>query len=154
DTINAIKQAAEFGIGRSANQRLAALLLQFPDIHALGLEAAQGLTSTETFVWNLTDETRAWTQRFVKLNGGKPPSLIHAGTYGATLHYLKAVAAAGTTDADKVAAKMKEMPIDDFYTKGSVREDGRVMRPYYLLQVKTPAESKGQFDYVKVLATV
>jgi branched-chain amino acid transport system substrate-binding protein len=155
DTINAIKQAAEFGVGRSADQRLAALLLQFPDIHALGLEAAQGLTSTETFVWNLTDETRAWTKRFLKLNGGaKPPSMIHAGTYGATLHYLKAVAAAGTTDADKVVAKMKEIPIDDFYTKGSVREDGRVMRPYYLLQVKTPAESKYQFDYVKVLATV
>jgi branched-chain amino acid transport system substrate-binding protein len=80
--------------------------------------------------------------------------MIHAGTYGATLHYLKAVAAAGTTDATKVVAKMKELPIDDFYTKGTVREDGRVMRPYYLLQVKKPSESKYQFDYLKLLATV
>ena len=80
--------------------------------------------------------------------------MIHAGTYGGTLHYLKAVAAAGTTDATKVVAKMKELPIDDFYTKGTVREDGRVMRPYYLLQVKKPSESKYQFDYLKLLATV
>jgi branched-chain amino acid transport system substrate-binding protein len=98
--------------------------------------------------------TSAWTKRFLALNGGKPPSMIHAGTYGATLHYLKAVAAAGTTDATKVVAKMKELPIDDFYTKGSVREDGRVMRPYYLLQVKKPSESKYPFDYLKLLATV
>jgi branched-chain amino acid transport system substrate-binding protein len=154
DTINAVKQAAEFGLGRGNDQRLAALLLQFPDTHALGLEAAQGLTASETFVWDLDDKTRAWTKRFLALNGGKPPSMIHAGTYGATLHYLKAVAAAGTTDATKVVAKMKELPIDDFYTKGTVREDGRVMRPYYLLQVKKPSESKYPFDYLKLLATV
>jgi branched-chain amino acid transport system substrate-binding protein len=154
DTINAIKQAAEFGLGRAGNQRVAALLVQFPDIHALGLDVAQGLTATETFFWDLNDQTRAWTKRFLALNGGKPPSMIHAGTYGGTLHYLKAVAAAGTTDATKVVAKMKEIPIDDFYTKGSVREDGRVMRPYYLLQVKKPAESKYPLDYMKLLATV
>jgi branched-chain amino acid transport system substrate-binding protein len=109
---------------------------------------------TETFFWDLDDATRAWTKRFLARNGGKPPSMIHAGTYGATLHYLKAVAAAGTTDATKVVAKMKELPIDDFYTKGTVREDGRVMRPYYLLQVKKPSESKYPFDYLKLLATV
>ena len=154
DTINAIKQAAEFGLGRSGTQRVAALLVQFPDIHALGLQVAQGLTATETFFWDLNDETRAWTKRFLARNGGKPPSMIHAGTYGATLHYLKAVAAAGTTEAGAVVAKMKEIPVDDFYTKGSVREDGRVMRPYYLLQVKTPAESKYPLDYMKLLATV
>jgi branched-chain amino acid transport system substrate-binding protein len=154
DTINSIKQAAEFGLGRAGNQRVAALLVQFPDIHALGLEVAQGLTATETFFWDLDDQTRAWTKRFLVRNGGKPPSMIHAGTYGGTLHYLKAVAAAGTTDATKVVAKMKEMPVDDFYTKGSVREDGRVMRPYYLLQVKKPADSKYPFDYMKLLATV
>jgi branched-chain amino acid transport system substrate-binding protein len=154
DTINSIKQAAEFGVGRNGDQRVAALLLQFTDVNSLGLEVAQGLTATETFVWDLNDQTRAWTKRFLALNGGKPPSMIHAGTYGATLHYLKAVAAAGTTDADKVVAKMKEIPIDDFYTKGTVREDGRVMRPYYLLQVKKPSESKYPFDYEKVLATV
>jgi branched-chain amino acid transport system substrate-binding protein len=154
DTINAIKQAAEFGLGRSGTQRVAALLVQFPDIHALGLQVAQGLTATETFFWDLNDETRAWTKQFLARNGGKPPSMIHAGTYGATLHYLKAVAAAGTTEAGAVVAKMKEIPVDDFYTKGSVREDGRVMRPYYLLQVKAPAESKYPFDYMKLLATV
>ena len=154
DTINAIKQAAEFGLGRNGDQRVAALLLQFPDTHALGLQAAQGLTAAETFFWDLDDSTRAWTKRFLTLNNGKPPSMIHAGTYGATLHYLKAVAAAGTTDATKVVAKMKELPIDDFYTKGTVREDGRVMRPYYLLQVKKPAESRYPFDYLNLLATV
>jgi branched-chain amino acid transport system substrate-binding protein len=154
DTINAIKQAAEFGLAKTGAQHVAALLLQFPDVHALGLEVAQGLTATETFVWNLDDQTRAWTKRFLSLNGGKPPSMIHAGTYGAALHYLKAVDAAGTTDATAVVAKMKEIPIDDFYTKGSVREDGRVMRPYYLLRVKTPTESKYPFDYLNVLATV
>jgi branched-chain amino acid transport system substrate-binding protein len=154
DTINAIKQAAEFGLGRAGTQRVAALLVQFPDIHALGLQVAQGLTATETFFWDLNDETRAWTKRFLAKNGGKPPSMIHAGTYGATLHYLKAVAAAGTSEAGAVVAKMKEIPVEDFYTKGSVREDGRVMRPYYLLQVKTPAESKYPFDYMKLLATV
>jgi branched-chain amino acid transport system substrate-binding protein len=154
DTINAIKQAAEFGLGRAGTQRVAALLVQFPDIHALGLQVAQGLTATETFFWDLNDETRAWTKRFIMRNGGKPPSMIHAGTYGGTLHYLKAVAAAGTSEAGAVVAKMKEIPVEDFYTKGSVREDGRVMRPYYLLQVKTPAESKYPFDYMKLLATV
>jgi branched-chain amino acid transport system substrate-binding protein len=154
DTINAIKQAAEFGLGRAGTQRVAALLVQFPDIHALGLQVAQGLTATETFFWDLNDETRAWTKRFLARNSGKPPSMIHAGTYGGTLHYLKAVAAAGTTEAGAVVAKMKEIPVDDFYTKGSVREDGRVMRPYYLLQVKAPGESKYPFDYVKLLATV
>jgi len=115
---------------------------------------AQGLTASETFFWDLDDATRAWTKRFLTRNNGKPPSMIHAGTYGATLHYLKAVAAAGTTDATKVVAKMKELPIDDFYTKGTVREDGRVMRPYYLLQVKKPSESRYAFDYLKLLATV
>src|SRR5207245_10410566 len=140
-------------LSRSGDQRVAALLLQFPDTNALGLETAQGLTASETFFWDLDDATRAWTKRFLARNNGKPPSMIHAGTYGATLHYLKAVAAAGTTDAAKVVAKMKELPIDDFYTKGKVREDGRVMRPYYLLQVKKPSESKYPFDYLKLLAT-
>jgi branched-chain amino acid transport system substrate-binding protein len=154
DTINAVKQAGEFGLGRKGDQRVAALLLQFPDTHALGLEAAQGLTASETFFWDLDDATRAWTKRLLARNAGKPPSMIHAGTYGATLHYLKAMAAAGTTDADKVVAKMKELPIDDFYTKGTVREDGRVMRPYYLLQVKKPSESRYQYDYLRILATV
>jgi branched-chain amino acid transport system substrate-binding protein len=154
DTINSIKQAAEFGLGKGGGQRLVGLLVQFPDTHALGLSVAQGLTATETFYWDLDDATRAWTKRFLARNNGKPPSMIHAGTYGGVLHYLKAVAAAGTTDATAVVAKMKELPVDDFYTKARIREDGRVMRNYYLMQVKTPAESKYQFDYYKVLATI
>jgi branched-chain amino acid transport system substrate-binding protein len=153
DTITSIKQAAEFGIG-SSGQRVAGLLVQFPDTHALGLKAAQGLTVTETFYWDLNDATRAWTKRLMERNSNKPPSMIHAGTYGGTLHYLKAVAAAETTDATKVVQKMKELPIDDFYTKAKVREDGRVMRPYYLMQVKKPEESKYPLDYYKVLETV
>jgi branched-chain amino acid transport system substrate-binding protein len=153
DTINSVKQAAEFGIVKGG-QRIAGLLVQFPDVHALGLATAQGIVMTASFDWSLTDQTRAWTQRFLKLNGGKPPSMIHAGTYGGTLHYLKAVQAAGTTDATKVVEKMKELPIDDFYTKGTVREDGRVMRPYYLMEVKKPEDSKGPLDYTKLLATI
>jgi branched-chain amino acid transport system substrate-binding protein len=154
DAINAIKQAAEFGIGKSADQRLVGLLVQFPDTHALGLTVAQGLTATETFYWDLNEATRAWTKRFLERNGGKPPSMIHAGTYGGVLHYLKAVAAAGATDATRVVAMMKQLPVDDFYTKATIREDGRVMRNYYLMQVKSPAESKYPLDYYKVLATI
>jgi len=154
DAINSIKQAAEFGIGKGGGQRLVGLLVQFPDTHALGLNVAQGLTVTETFYWDLNDATRSWTKRFLERNGGKPPSMIHAGTYGGVLHYLKAVAAAGTTDATKVVATMKQIPVDDFYTKATIREDGRVMRNYYLMQVKTPAESKYPLDYYKVLATI
>ena len=153
DTINSVKQAAEFGIVKGG-QRIAGLLLQFPDVHALGLATAQGLVMTASFDWSLTEDTRAWTKRFLAVNGGKPPSMIHAGTYGAVLHYLKAVAAAGTTDATKVVESMKALPVEDFYTKGRVREDGRVMREYYLMQVKTPEESKGPLDYTKLLARI
>jgi branched-chain amino acid transport system substrate-binding protein len=155
DTINSIKQAAEFGIGKDGRQRLVGLLVQYPDTHALGLAVAQGLTVTETFYWDLDDKTRAWTRRLLdRLGPNKAPSMIHAGTYGGVLHYLKAVQAAGTTDATAVVAKMKEIPIDDFYTQGRVREDGRVMRPYYLMQVKSPAESKYPLDYYKVIARI
>jgi branched-chain amino acid transport system substrate-binding protein len=153
DTINSVKQAAEFGIVKGG-QRIAGLLLQFPDVHALGLATAQGLVMTASFDWSLTEATRAWTQRFLARNGGKPPSMIHAGTYGAVLHYLKAVAAAGTTDATKVVETMKALPVEDFYTKARIREDGRVMREFYLMQVKTPAESAGPFDYTKLLARI
>src|SRR5258706_5575582 len=153
DTINSVKQAAEFGIMKGG-QKGAGLLVQFPDVHALGLATAQGIVMTASFDWTLTDATRAWTKRFLALNGGKPPSMIHAGTYGGTLHYLKAVQAAGTTDATKVVEKMKALPIEDFYTKAKIREDGRVMRPYYLMHVKSPAESKGPLDYTKLLATI
>jgi len=153
DTINSVKQAAEFGIMKSG-QRVAGLLVQFPDVHALGLPTAQGIVMTASFDWSLTEATRAWTKRFMALNGGKPPSMIHAGTYGGVLHYLKAVEKAGTTDATKVVETMKALPVDDFYTKAKIREDGRVMRDFYLLQVKSPEESKAPLDYVKLLATI
>ena len=154
DTINSIKQGAEFGI-TAGGQKIAALLTHFPDVHALSLKVAQGLVVTESYHWDLNDETRAWFKKFVARNNGRPPSLIHAGTYGGVLHYLKAVKAAGTDEAKAVVAKMKELPIDDFYTKGArIREDGRVMRPFYLMEVKKPEESKYPFDYYKLLATI
>ena len=153
DTINSIKQAAEFGIVKGG-QRLAGLLVFLNDIHALGLETAQGLVITTPFYWDQNDETRAWTRRFVERHG-KPASYIQAGTYSAVMHYLKAIAAAGTDDGRTVAAKMKALPVDDFMTKGAqVREDGRVMRDMYLVQVKSPAESKYPWDYYKILTTI
>jgi branched-chain amino acid transport system substrate-binding protein len=154
DTINSIKQAAEFGIV-AGGQRLAGLLVFVTDVHSLGLKTAQGLVVTESFYWDLNDETRAWSKRFMAKHGGKAPTMVHAGVYSAVSHYLKAVKAAGTDEAQKVAAKMREMPVSDFMGKNvKVREDGRVMRDAYLLQVKAPSESKGPWDYYKVLATI
>ncbi len=154
DTINSIKQAAEFGIV-SGGQRLAGLLVFVTDVHALGLKTAQGLVVTESFYWDLNDETRAFSKRFMEKSGGKPPSMVQAGVYSAVAHYLKAIKEAGTDDADKVAAKMREMKVNDFMTKdGEIRIDGRVMRNAYLFQVKKPEESKGPWDYYKLLATI
>jgi branched-chain amino acid transport system substrate-binding protein len=154
DTINSIKQAAEFGIV-SGGQRLAGLLVFVTDVHALGLKTAQGLVVTESFYWDLNDETRAFSKRFMEKSGGKPPSMVQAGVYSAVAHYLKAIKAAGTDDADKVAAKMRETKVNDFMTKdGEIRIDGRVMRNAYLFQVKKPDESKGPWDYYKLLATI
>jgi branched-chain amino acid transport system substrate-binding protein len=154
DTINAIKQAAEFGIV-AGGQRLAGLLVFINDVHALGLKTAQGLVITESFYWDLNDETRAFAKRFQEKHKGMVPSMIQAGVYGAVSHYLKAVQAAGTDEAKAVSKKMKETPINDFMTKnGTIREDGRVVRDMYLLQVKKPEESKAKYDYYKVLATI
>ncbi len=154
DTINSIKQAAEFGIVKGG-QNLAGLLVFLPDIHGLGLNTAQGLVLTETFYWDLNDQTRAWTKRFVAANGGKYPSMIHAGVYGAVLHYLKAVEAGKTDDGTKVIAKMKELPTDDtLFGKGTIRADGRKLHPAYLFEVKKPSESKGPYDYYKLRATI
>lgn len=152
DTINAIKQANEFGITK--NQQIVGLLTYISDIHSLGLQNAQGLLLASAFYWDMDDETRAWTKRFLaRVN--KVPTMSNAGVYGAVLHYLKAVQAANTDDATKVVQKMKELPINDFFTKNaSVREDGRVMRNIYLFQVKSPAESKHTYDYYKLLATI
>jgi branched-chain amino acid transport system substrate-binding protein len=153
DTINAIKQGGEFGLVKGG-QRLAALLIFESDVQSLGLQTAQGLVTTTAFYWDQNDETRAWTKRF-RAKRDKLPNLTTAGVYSATLHYLKAVQAAGTDEPMAVMAKMREMPVNDMMTKNAkLREDGRVMRDMYLAQVKSPAESKGKDDIYKILATV
>ncbi len=153
DLINTVKQAAEFGITRQG-QKLAGLLMFLSDIHALGLETAQGLVLTEAFYWDQNDETRAFSKRFFERTG-RMPTMVQAGNYGAITHYLNAVKAAGTTDAGKVMATMKATPINDFMTKnGKIREDGRVIRDMYLFEVKPPAESKGPWDYYKQLGVI
>jgi branched-chain amino acid transport system substrate-binding protein len=154
DTTNSIKQAAEFGITRGG-QNLAGLLVFLPDVHSLGLNVAQGLMLTETFYWDLNDQTRAWSRRFASANSGKMPSMVQAGVYSSVIHYLKAVEAAKTDDGTKVAAKMKELPTDDpLFGKGTVRADGRKIHPAYLFEVKKPSESKGPYDYYKLAATI
>jgi branched-chain amino acid transport system substrate-binding protein len=154
DTINSIKQAAEFGITKGG-QNLAGMLMFITDVHALGLNTAQGLIFTETFYWDLNDQTRAWSRKFAAANGGKYPSMVQAGVYASVLHYLKAVEAAKTDDGAKVVAQMKAMPTDDpLFGKGSIRADGRKLHPAYLVEVKKPAESKGPYDYYKVRATI
>src|SRR5687767_7093371 len=154
DTTNAIKQAHEFGITQGG-QNLAGLLIFITDVHALGLETAQGLVMTEAFYWDLNDQTREWSARFAEQHGGAKPTMVHAGVYASVLHYLKAVEAAGSKEADAVMAKMKELPTDDpLFGQGDVRDDGRHVHPMYLFQVKAPADSKGDWDYYKLLATI
>jgi branched-chain amino acid transport system substrate-binding protein len=154
DTINSIKQAGEFGI-TAGGQKLAGLLVFASDVHALGLQTAQGLVLTEAFYWDKDDGTRAWSERFAKLNGGKKPTMVQAGVYSGMLHYLKAVEAAKSKDAPVVMAKMKEMPTDDpLFGKGSIRPDGRKMHDMYLFEVKKPSESKGPWDYYKQVAVL
>ena len=152
DFINSVKQAAEFGVTKT--QRLAALLAVIHDIRSLGLKAAQGLVVTDFGYWDLNDETRAFTKRFMERHG-TAPNFIHLADYGATLHYLKAVQAAGTDEAMAVAKKMKELKVNDPVTKdGWIREDGRVMRDAWLVQVKSPEESKGPWDFYKILTRI
>jgi len=157
DTTNSIKQAAEFGIV-SGGQKLAALLLFINDVHALGLKTAQGLTFTESFYWDLNDQTRAWSNRFVKVSPkGTMPSMTVAGVYAGILHYLKALEALGGNphDGAKVVAKMKEIPTDDpLFGKGPLRIDGRRIIPAYLFEVKKPEESKYPWDYYRLVATI
>ena len=154
DTRNSIKQAAEFGIVKGG-QNLAGLLVFLTDVHALGLQTAQGLIFTETFYWDLNDQTRAFAKRFAERNKGGYPTMIHAGVYSSVLHYLKAVEALKSDDGTKVIAKMKEMPTDDpLFGKGTIRADGRKIHPAYLVEVKKPAESKGAWDYYKIRATI
>ncbi|TFV75162.1 ABC transporter substrate-binding protein [Bradyrhizobium frederickii] len=157
DTTNAIKQAAEFGIVQGG-QKLAALLLFINDVHSLGLKTAQGLTFTESFYWDLNDQTREWSKRFQKVSPkGSMPSMTVAGLYAEILHYLKAMEALGSNphDGAKVVAKMKELPTDDpLFGKGPLRQDGRRLIPAYLFEVKKPEESKGPWDYYKLVATI
>jgi branched-chain amino acid transport system substrate-binding protein len=153
DTINSIKQAGEFGIVKGG-QKLAGLLVFATDVQSLTLPVAQGLVLTEAFYWDQNDETRAWTKRY-RAKKDRLPSMLTAGVYSSTLHYLKAVQAAGTDDAKAVMAKMRELPVNDVMTKnGKLREDGRLVRDMYLFEVKSPAESKGKDDIYKLLATV
>ena len=152
DLLSAIKQAREFGIVQSG-QNLASLVIYINDIEGVGLNVAQGLTLTTSFYWDANDETRAWAKRFMERSGGFIPNLITAGTYASVLHYLKAVEAAGTDEGKAVAAKMKELPVNDFYNKNvQIRADGRVMHKTFLMKVKSPAESKYRGDFYQQLA--
>jgi branched-chain amino acid transport system substrate-binding protein len=153
DTINAIKQAAEFGLMKGG-QKLSPLLAFVTDIDSVGLETAQGLLLTEAFYWDLNDETRAFSKRFME-RVKRVPTAAQAGVYSSVTHYLKAVKAAGTTDAAAVIKVMKETPINDMFAKnGKIREDGRMVHDMYLFEVKKPSESKGRWDDYKLLATV
>ncbi len=148
DTTNSIKQAAEFGI--TPKQSLAGLLMFITDIHSLGLKATQGMYLTEGFYWDLNDETRAWSKRFFEKHK-RMPTMVQAGVYSSTMHYLQAIKAAGTDDTKAVMAKMKAMPVNDFFAKNAkIRDDGRLVHDFYLLQVKKPEESKTPWDYYHV----
>ncbi len=153
DTINSIKQASEFGIAQGG-QRLVGLVVVISDVHALGLARAQGLLATTAYYWDRDAESRAFAARFEKRTGRKP-GMIQVGVYSSVLHYLKAVKAAGTDDGKVVAEKMRQMPVNDVLAKnGKVRADGRMEHDMYLIQVKSPSESKGPWDYYKILRTI
>ena len=153
DTVNSIKAAAEFGITK--NQNLAALLMLITDVHALGLKTAQGLYLTEAWYWDMNDENRAFAKRFEARNNGKKPNMNQVGVYSSTAHYLKAVQAAGSDDTAAVMKKMQDTPINDVFAKnGKLRPDGRMVHDMHLFLVKTPAESKGPWDYYSHKGTV
>lgn len=153
DTQNAIKQAAEFGI-TAGGQKLAALLFTLAEVHGLGLETAQGLTLTESFYWDRNDASREWSNRY-RERTGKMPNMIQAATYSGVLHYLNAIKAAGTDETEAVAAKMKETPVKDMFAEnGKVLANGRMVSDVYLMEVKAPADSKGEWDYYTVKATI
>jgi branched-chain amino acid transport system substrate-binding protein len=159
DASNAIKQAAEFGIGRDDKQRLAGLLMFITDVDALELETAQGLVLTEAFYWDLNDQTRAWSKRFAERAGGRMPTMNHAGVYSSVLAYLRAVKAVGASSGipsgAAVVARMEAAPIQDpLFGSTIIRKDGRAVHAMYLFQVKKPGESHGRWDYYKLLATI
>lgn len=153
DTINAIKAAKEFGIVE-AGQKIAGLLVFLSDIHALGLETAQGMQMTVSFYWDRTDATREWSKRFYDRTG-KMPTGVQAGTYSSVLHYLKAIEATGSDDTDTVLAKMRELPVNDIFAEnGVLRSDGRMVHDMYLAEVKSPADSSQPWDYLKIVRTI
>ncbi|MFL5211366.1 MAG: ABC transporter substrate-binding protein [Microvirga sp.] len=156
DTTNAIKQAAEFGIV-AGGQKLAGLLMFLTDVQALGLKVSEGLNFTETFYWDMNDQTRAFSKRFMERYKKSPPTMVHAGVYSSLIHYFKTMEAMGghSHDGRAIVAKMKEMPTDDaLFGKGSIRADGRKIHPAYLFEVKKPSESKYPFDFYKLVATI
>jgi branched-chain amino acid transport system substrate-binding protein len=153
DTVNSVKAAAEFGLTKKQN--LAALLMLITDVHAIGLNTAQGLYLTEGWYWDLNPETRAWADKFSKQMNGRKPNSNHASVYSATLHYLNAIKAAGSDDTAAVMKKMHDTPINDMFAKGGkIRADGRMVHDMYLFQVKKPSESKGAWDYYNLKGTV
>lgn len=154
DTINSIKQAAEFNVS-GGNQALVALLLQLTDVHSLGLKVAQGLYLTQPFYWDMNDGTRAFADRFAKRMDGRRPTDVQAGVYASLMHYLKSVASTNSTNADQVVADMKKTPTNDaLFGKGRIRADGRVIHDMYVMKVKSPAASKGPWDYFEVVSTI
>jgi len=155
DTINSIKQAAEFGVVKGG-QKLAGLLVFITDVHSLGLRTAQGLLLTESFYWDLNDQTRAWSKRFAAKHDGKMPSMVQAGVYAAVTHYLKALAQTKSDEDGKaIVDKMKALPTDDpLFGKGTIRVDGRKIHPTYLFEVKSPDQTKGSWDYYKLVHAI
>jgi branched-chain amino acid transport system substrate-binding protein len=154
DTVNSIKQAAEFGITQ-AGQSLAGLLIFITDVHALGLETAQGLVLTEAFYWDLNDDTRAWSERFAEAHGGAKPTMVHAGVYAGVLHYLKAVEATAGKETEALMSWMKgNKTSDPLFGEGEIRADGRKIHDMYLFRVKAPDASTGPWDYYELLATI
>src|ERR1700754_560033 len=156
DTTNTLKQAAEFGIVKGG-QKLAGMLMFITDINSLGLEVAQGLNFTESFYWDMNDQTRGFSKRFMERFKKNPPTMVQAGVYSSLIHYFKALEALGGNphDGRAVVAKMKELPTDDpLFGKGSIRADGRKIHPAYLFEVKKPSESKYPWDYYKLVATI
>ncbi len=155
DLQNCIKQAAEFGLTRGGRMRMATLLVQIPDVVALGHRTCEGMVFTDSYYWDMSDTARAFAQRFMQRIPAHPPGLQHAGAYGATLHWLKAIKEVGSTDADAVVAKMKSMPMNDMYnTNVHIREDGRAMHKMYLWQVKPASEAKSRFDFCTKVADI
>ena len=153
DTVNALKTASQFGVTQSG-QKLAGMVVFLNDIHAMGLDVTQGLQLTTGWYWDMNDETRAWAQRYYE-RVKRMPTMAQAGVYSATMHYLNAVKATGSDDASTVRAQMAATPVNDMFARdGRIREDGRMVHDMYLVQVKTPAESRGEWDLYKIVSTI